>query len=116
LLDYQDMIGIERKQLDDLASCIGPQRTRFEAELERARSFDYFAVIVEAPFSDLASGRYTSRLHPNSAVESISVFDVRYLIQFLFYGTLSLAGKKCESLLRKFYREKMIELDNEVPF
>lgn len=113
---YEDMVGLERKSMDDLIACLGKQRDRFERELVRARDFQYSAVIVEGTFADLASGRYTSRLHPNSAVESISAFEVRYKIPFLFCGTQALAARKCESLLRKFYRERMIELENEIPF
>ena len=116
LADYENQVAIEAKALNDVVTCLGPQRDRFERELERARSLEYFAVVIEGTFEDLASGRYTSRLHPNSAVESISTFEIRYRIPFLFCGTRALAGRKCESLLRKFYREKMLELDEWVPF
>lgn len=115
LFDYQDMIGIERKAKDDLIACLGRDRDRFEAELTRAQSFHFFAVLVEAPYEDLVNGRYVSRLHPNSAVESISTFEVRYRIPFLFCGTQVLAARKCESLLRKFWREKQLELE-DLPF
>jgi ERCC4-type nuclease len=113
---YEDMVGLERKSMDDLIACLGKQRDRFERELVRARDFQYSAVIVEGTFADLAAGNYISRMNPNSAVESISAFEVRYKIPFLFCGTQALAARKCESLLRKFYREKMIELDSEIPF
>jgi ERCC4-type nuclease len=113
---YQDEVAVERKQLDDLIMCLSSQRDRFKRELERARDFDYFCVLVEAPFSDLVNQNYISRMNPHSAVESISAFEVRYRIPFLFCGTQALAARKCESLLRKYYREKMIELDNDVPF
>lgn len=114
--DFQDEIAIERKQLDDLVTCLSKERERFKRELERARGFDYFAVLVEAPFSDVVNHHYISKMNPNSAIESISTFEIRYKIPFLFCGTQALAARKCESLLRKFYREKMIELDNWVPF
>ena len=109
LFDYQNMIGIERKAKDDLIACLGRDRDRFEAELTRAQSFQFFAVLVEGTFEDLASGRYTSRMNSHSAVESISAFEVRYSIPFLFCGTRALAARKCESLLRKFHREQMLK-------
>ena len=113
---FQDDIGIERKSMDDLIACLGKQRDRFERELVRARDFQYSAVIVEGTFADLAAGNYISRMNPKSAVESISAFEVRYRIQFLFCCNQSLAARKCESLLRKFWREKQLELDSEIPF
>ena len=116
LLDFQDQIAVERKQLNDLIACLGRERSRFEAELTRAQSFQYFCVLVEAPYEDLVNGHYISRMNPKSAVESISTFEVRYKIPFLFCGTQALAARKCESLLRKFHREKMLELDSEIPF
>ena len=95
IIGYEDQIALERKRMNDLAMCLSKERERFKRELERARSFDYFAVVIEGTFADLASGRYTSRLHPNSAVESISAFEVRYKIPFLFCGTQALAARKC---------------------
>ncbi|MFH0958411.1 MAG: ERCC4 domain-containing protein [Pseudomonadota bacterium] len=98
----EDMIGIERKSMGDLIACLGSQRARFERELLRAKEFEYAAVVVEGSYADLASGNYRSRFHPKSAIESISTFEVRYKIPFLFCGDRELAGRKCESLLRKF--------------
>lgn len=112
--DYQDEIAIERKQLDDLVTCLGKERERFKRELERARSLEYFAVVIEGTFSDLCQGNYISKFNPKSAVESISAFEVRYRIPFLFCGTQALAARKCESLLRKFWREK--QLEDDLPF
>ena len=43
---YQDQIAIERKSIDDLVVCLGKERDRFE----------YFAVVVEGSFADLATG------------------------------------------------------------
>jgi DNA excision repair protein ERCC-4 len=116
LAGYENIMAIERKTLNDLVMCLGPQRDRFKRELQRGMELEFFAVIIESSFEDLTSWRYRSRLHPNSAVESISTFEIRYRIPFLFCGTRALAGRKCESLLRKFYREKMLELDEWVPF
>ncbi len=95
--------------MDDLIACLGKQRSRFERELVRARDFQYSAVIVEAPYSALAAGMYRSKLNPNSAVESISAFEIRYGVPFLFCGNRTLAARKCESLLRKFWREQMLK-------
>ncbi len=36
---YEDIVGLERKSLDDLIACLSSQRERFERELLRARDF-----------------------------------------------------------------------------
>jgi DNA excision repair protein ERCC-4 len=108
---FEDQVAIERKNIDDLVGCLGKQRDRFERELQRAQDFEFFAVIVEASYFELTEGIYRSRLHPNSGVESVSAFEVRYKIPFLFCGCQELAARKCESLLKKFYREKMKQGD-----
>ena len=103
---FEDKIAIERKTLDDLVSCLGKGRRRFEAELERSTQLGYFCVIVEAGYSQMCLGSYRSQLNPKSAIESISAFEIRYGVHFLFTGNQELAALKCESLLLKFYRER----------
>jgi len=107
----ETMIAIERKTLDDLVGCLGKGRARFERELERSQALDYFAVIVEEGYAQLATGNYRSQLNPRAAVESISAFEVRYGTHFLFAGSQELAARKCESLLVKFWREQQKQLD-----
>jgi ERCC4-type nuclease len=116
---YENVVGVERKAMDDLVSCLGVNRARFERELQRAQNFEYFAVVVEGTYAQLATGDYLSRLHTNSAIESVSAFEVRYRIPFLFAGSQRLAAAKCESLLKKFHREKQkaaLTTEDEFPF
>jgi len=107
----ETMIAIERKTLDDLVGCLGKGRARFERELERSQALDYFAVILEEGYAQLATGNYRSQLNPRAAVESISAFEVRYGTHFLFAGSQELAARKCELLLVKFWREQQKQLD-----
>jgi DNA excision repair protein ERCC-4 len=117
IIGFEDQVAIERKTIDDLVGCLGKQRDRFERELERARCLEYFAVLVEASYFELTEGIYRSRLHPRSGIESISAFEVRYRIPFLFCGSQELAAKKCESLLRKSHREQQKQgVGYEFPF
>lgn len=113
---FEDKVAIERKTIDDLVGCLGKSRERFERELQRATDFQFFAVLVESSYFELSEGIYRSRLHPRSGVESVSAFEVRYNIPFLFCGNQELAARKCESLLRKFHREKLKQIGDEFPF
>lgn len=105
MLGYENQISIERKTLSDLIGCLSFGRNRFERELERSVNLEYFAVLVEAGYSQLVYGDYRSMMRPKAAIESISAFEVRYGTHFLFCGSAELAAAKCESLLLKFHRE-----------
>ena len=116
---YEDLISIERKTLDDLLGCLTSGRERFERELQRARELEFFCVICESSWPALVAGQYRSKMNPNSATESISAFEIRYGRPFYFCGNQEMAARKCESLLRKFHRERqkaLITADYEFPF
>lgn len=102
LAGFEDMVSIERKSLEDLVSCLCHERERFERELALLRAFHMACVVVEAPWSSLAAGRYRSRMHPNAAVETVSAFMVRYRVPFLFTGSRTEAERLTYSLLSKY--------------
>ncbi|MFA5412890.1 MAG: ERCC4 domain-containing protein [Candidatus Micrarchaeia archaeon] len=103
---FLDKVGIERKSLDDLVSCLmGDGRIRFEKELVRGRSLELFAVCVEASMEDVREHRYCSQMAPASALQSIIAFSVRYGTSFLWCGNRETAELVCYSLLQKYCRE-----------
>ena len=74
---FEDQVSIERKSLDDLVGCLmGKDRERFERELARARHYDLFCVVIEAPLSDVSQGKYRSAMRPHSALQSLIAFQV----------------------------------------
>lgn len=105
LVGHESRAAIERKSLDDLVGCLTVGRERFERELARGRSLELFAVVVEGTMEDVARHRYTSRMDPHAALQSILAFQVRYGCPFVFAG--SRAGGEYVSfwLLQKFRRE-----------
>jgi DNA excision repair protein ERCC-4 len=100
----QDRIAIERKSLSDLVSSLTPGRERFEKEFQRARSLEYFAVVVEARLSDILEGRFRefSQATPQAIFESIMSWSVRYGRPFLFCENRAIAARTMESLLMKY--------------
>lgn len=95
-------VGIERKELGDLIGCLTSGRERFEAELARGRSYDLFAVVVEAAWQDVAQGNYRSKMTPHSACQSIMAFMARYGVPFMFAGSRQGAEYCTWSLLRQY--------------
>jgi len=79
-------LAVERKELSDLISCIGPGRERFEREMARLRGYQHRIVIVEADWYAVRSGAYRSALNPLAATHSILSWQAHYRVPFLFAG------------------------------
>lgn len=98
----ENVIAAERKELGDLVHCLAQDRPRFVRELERARGMDAFIVVVEAPWSDLAGGKYRSRLDPHSAAQSVISFMARHRVPFFFAGSRAAGEYAVWSFLRQY--------------
>jgi len=70
---YEDQIAIERKNLDDCVGSLSIGRDRFERELKRSKSYEYFALVIETSLGDLATGNYRSRMNPKSIDKVIEI-------------------------------------------
>ena len=105
LTGHEHRAAIERKSLVDLVGCLTVGRARFERELDRGRALDLFAVVVEASMEDVARGRYTSRMDPHAALQSVLAFQVRYAVPFVWAGSRAGAEYVTYWTLQKFLRE-----------
>jgi ERCC4-type nuclease len=103
---FQDRVAIERKELNDLIGCLmNGNRERFERELYKARYYDLFAVVIEAPLSAVSQGEYRSEMRPHAALQSILTFQVRYKVAFVWAGNRAGAEYIVHGLLSKYLRE-----------
>lgn len=100
IVNYEDVIGVERKSLADFVGSIGKNRKRFTAEMVRASEIKHFCVIVEGSWFDLFTGNYRSKLLPQSAVGSAIGIMARHGIPVIMAET----RKQAEQLCRKFLR------------
>ena len=106
LIGLEDRVALERKSLADLVGCLtGGGRERFERELNRGRALDYFAVVIEAGFSELTAKQYRSNLNPHAAAQSIIAFQVRHGVPFLWAGSRRAAEYLTYWTLAKYLRE-----------
>lgn len=101
----QDNIAIERKTIDDLIGCLSKGRDRFERELFRGKSLDYFCLVVEADLKDIVNHAYRSEMLPKSVIQSLVAFSVRYKMPIWFCGNRQYGQRITESLLVKYGRE-----------
>lgn len=103
---FEDQVAIERKSLNDLIGCLkGKGRERFEKELSRARSYEFFAVVVEADLRQISTKQYHSAMPPHSVIQSLAAFHVRYGVPFLFCGNRAGAEYMAHSFLSKHLYE-----------
>ena len=115
LMGFMEYIRIERKELGDFIGCLGAGRDRFKRELQRLKSYDYKAVIIECNASDIEKGNwrmYKSYLKkckeaeskglekpkckciaPAHAWGSLASWSVKYKVPFLFGGTRETSAK-----------------------
>ncbi len=109
LLNCPD-IAIERKSVDDLAGSLTRGRDRFKRELQKGAIIPYFCVVIEASVSDLINGKYRSKAVPQSIVQSLLSFSVKYRLPIFFaesreHGemiTLSLIIKYARMIFKKY--------------
>jgi len=93
LAGLEDLVCVERKELNDLIGCIGSGRERFKRELHRMKAYPARCVVVEATWSELASGNYRSRLHPESAMNTVATWMGEFSVPFMFLGDRASAEK-----------------------
>lgn len=108
----QDRIAVERKSVSDLVGSLTSGRKRFEEEFRRARSLDYFAVVVEASLSEVLEGCYRSTASPEAIFQSIMSWTVRYGRAFIFCENREIAAKTTESLILKYARSFLQAADD----
>ena len=76
-------ISIERKSISDLLGVIGGERKRFERELERAKEFRYFAIVIEGTRNtvmrqvELRRQMGRGKLTVSQVMHSLAAWDVR---------------------------------------
>lgn len=102
---FTDRIAIERKTLDDLIGCLTQGRDRFERELAKGRPYDFFAVVVEASLADVYAGKYVSKMAPQSALQSLVAFQIRYRTPIIWAENRKGGEYMTHSFLAKYLRE-----------
>lgn len=84
---FEDRFAVERKSLNDLATSVGSERTRFEDEIRRAQSMDEFVVIIEGSRDDIRNHQYYSKMHPNAILGTTEKWPWKYgTLEFLWAG------------------------------
>jgi len=110
LVGFTDRIGIERKSMQDLIHCLGPDRERFSRELQRLKAYDSSAVVIEQPQSVLRLGHYRSAMNAESAWQSVIALSMRFRVPFWFCDSRADAEAVTFNFLRHYARDRWREL------
>lgn len=109
ILGLEHEIAVERKSLDDLISCIGGGRERFEKELKRLAAYPARAVVVESSWEDLNQGNWRGKITIPAAVGSVLAW-MSEGIPFLFAGSHDHAGRAIARYMFVAARRRFREL------
>ena len=98
---------VERKSLADAVHTVIHERERFVRELQRMGAFAFRRIIVTAPFSFVARGKYThSKANPNSVVGLLRALEIRHDVPVVFTDTTDDAARFIVDWARYFMRER----------
>ena len=114
-MDLSTSIAIERKMnLDELCNCYCRERKRFEREFERARQAGakVYLLVEGGSWEDAYSGKYRSRMSPESLVASIQAWLARYNCQVIFCQPKT-TGRLIHDILYRELKERLEGLPDE---
>lgn len=93
-------IRIERKAIGDLFACVGRERDRFEAELERLRPYRSY-LIIEGTAAEVSAGIERSQVSGKAAMTSVLCWSIRFGISPIFAGNWRIGNAICQRLLEE---------------
>lgn len=98
---------LERKSLADLVQSLSWGRERFLKEMERAREFETFAVIVEdATMDDVRRWRHGTEMTPASLEASVYSLSERFRAPVLWFASPQEAAVYVVNAARRFLARK----------
>lgn len=76
---FESRIAIERKSVADLFGTVLKGHERFKREIERALSFDYFAIMIDGSYKDILSGNFIQKQN-GGKMKGVTVLKVLFTI------------------------------------
>ena len=112
ILGEEDKIAIERKNPADLFGTLGKGHSRFKRELERAQKLDFFAVVVEATWTDIVNksfeGAHYIGMRGDVVGQICATLAVKYGIFFFFCKDRVEAVSIIRALFKAYMKLKQV--------
>jgi ERCC4-type nuclease len=102
-----ELVAIERKQLDELATCCGTDRARFIQQVERLRSFPVRGLVVEGSFGDVADGNFESAINPLSVIGTLVKIANDWRVPVWLCGSPKHAAVLVERVLLRVHKQRL---------
>jgi len=103
----EDEVAIERKSLNDwVQCCIGKNRERLEREIERSKSLNFFAIIIESDVESIWKARLWSKIPRSAIINTALAWQVKHGIPIIFVSKRSYGKKAVETLLKSYVKYK----------
>jgi len=107
---YEHKIAIERKSPQDLFGTLGKGHKRFKREIERALDYDYFAIIVECPFTSILykefKGSHYSRMLGDVVIQICCTLRMKYNIDIIYTNNRAESISYIRHLFRAYLKMK----------
>ena len=112
LRGLEDRFALERKSLPDLMSSLTTGRERLTRELERLRGYELAALLVEGTLEQVARHEYRSKAAPESVLQTLAAWHVRYGVPTLWAGSPAGAAYMVRALARWYLLDARKRLDS----
>ncbi|WP_420892157.1 ERCC4 domain-containing protein [Nitratidesulfovibrio vulgaris] len=106
LVGFEDRFALERKSLPDLVASVTTHRERFERELQTLRGYDLAAIVAECDTGHVLRHEYRSKASPDSVLQSLAAFQVRYRVPTLWAGSPQGAAYMVRALCRHYLADQ----------
>lgn len=110
---YEERFAIERKSGADFCQTLTKGHERFKKELERARNYDFFAIVVEEPYSNIVKNQWIGSIYSKvkgaQVVAIANTLRVKYNIHIIFCSSRVAAKTEIKGLMSSYLRVKHAE-------
>lgn len=112
-LDFSHRAVIERKMdIDELCTCFGKERKRFENEFDKAgrKGCKVYLIVEDATWEKILNGKYRSMMNPLSLTASIAAWMPRYNMVPIFCKPET-TGRMIKEILYRELKEYLMGVD-----
>lgn len=107
---YESKFGVERKSLTDAYGTLGAGRARFIRMLEKTKSYDFFAVIIESSLLDfIEHPPFHTKMNPTAAAQSLIAFSIKYNVHVIWAEDRRFAQRYTESLMKHYLKRQSLK-------